>query len=124
MNLTTPLATMLITTGEGGYDVSKNMTHALYIPSAQQDEPPKPASDDLFLIETPARTVFVRSFGGFATEGAFKDQHAKLRDALVAANQEFVDCGFVAAVYDMPSVLTNRHNEVWLLGKHNGVQVS
>lgn len=124
MNLTTPLVTLLATTGQGGYDVSKNMTHAMWIPRAHQDKPPQPASDDLFLVKTPARTVFVSSFGGFATEGAFKEEHAKLRDALVAANEEFVDCGFVAAVYDMPSVLTNRHNEVWLMRKEAHVHVS
>lgn len=120
-NLTTPLVTLLATTGEGGYDVSKNMTHAMYLPRDLQEKPPTPTSDDLFLVEVPARTVFVREFGGFATEGTFKKQHAKLRDALVAANEEFVDCGFVAAVYDMPSVLTNRHNEVWLMRKEGHV---
>ncbi len=61
--------------------------------------------------------MFVRGFGGFATEEVFKEQHSKLRDALLANNEEFDDSGFVAAVYDGPTTLTNRHNEIWLIGR-------
>lgn len=116
MNLTTPLATLMRLEERGGYDINNNFTIALVLPAAQQHDPPKPSLEGPFVFCTGSRTVFVRGFSGFATEESFKEQHSKLRDALLANNEEFDDGGFVAAVYDGPTVLTNRHNEIWLIG--------
>ena len=56
--------------------------------------------------------VFVQEFGGFGTN-AMKMAQA-LRQDLITDSIPFQDGAFAYSLYDPPTKLWNRHNEVWV----------
>ncbi|XP_063047111.1 heme-binding protein soul2 [Engraulis encrasicolus] len=65
----------------------------------------------------PAVRVYVRSFGGVASEKSGTEEVTKLRASVKAMGMTFVPNRFVAAGYDSPLNLINRHNEVWVFAE-------
>uniref|UniRef100_A0A671KL53 Heme-binding protein 2-like n=1 Tax=Sinocyclocheilus anshuiensis TaxID=1608454 RepID=A0A671KL53_9TELE len=75
---------------------------------------PEPNDNTIRKIVIPGGTVYVRSFGGFASDEDALENVQQLREDLRAAGKEFVENRFDAAGYDAPWDLINRHNEVWV----------
>ncbi|XP_041921885.1 heme-binding protein 1-like [Alosa sapidissima] len=75
---------------------------------------PKPNDATIKETDIPAGTVYVRSFGGVASEADAYDNVDQLKASLEAAGKSFNPDRFVAAGYDPLIRLFNRHNEVWL----------
>ena len=74
--------------------------------------PPKPASKDIHIDCTPELTAHVRSFAGFPVCRRITRELRRLHDALGDdCVQVARGCG-VIAVYDPPTQLEDRHNEV------------
>ena len=78
---------------------------------------PAPTSPDLFVRHTPERTVYVASYGGWASESTVLAKASELSSALAADGRDFQDGVVLTASYDSPFRLLGRHNEVWLIAK-------
>ncbi|XP_077986482.1 uncharacterized protein LOC144440904 [Glandiceps talaboti] len=95
--------------------VIKDYVVSFYLPKAFWEFVPKPLDPKVFIEETKEHTVFVRSFGGLASDPFPGQQAAKLQ-SLLDKNSEPYNTGFYySAGYDKPSKAINRHNEVWLV---------
>ena len=92
---------------------------AFYLPCEYQEgrsPPPKPLSRAIEVNCLPEWTAHVRPFGGFATPRRVMEQFKALHEALEEDGQEAPRrCGAVA-VYDPPTELHGRHNEVGARG--------
>ncbi|XP_031435072.1 heme-binding protein 2-like isoform X2 [Clupea harengus] len=75
---------------------------------------PKPNDATIRETDMPAATVYVRSFGGVILETNMLENLKKLMESIKAAGKSFVPDKFVAAGYDPPLRLVNRHNEIWI----------
>lgn len=109
MGMTVPVA-MKVSFG------TSNRTMSFYIPSAHQNNPPKPVDPSVVLEKRPAFTVFVRAFSGYAAQKEYRGAF----DALVAAiddNTAYHTHHMYGTGYDQPAKFWGRHNEVWLLKK-------
>ena len=82
-----------------------------------QDQPPKPKDENLKIKEYEQVTVFVRSFGGFATESSILNELNALHEELISDKEDFDDEWVFVAVYDPAVKLLNRHNEVHVMKK-------
>uniref|UniRef100_A0A8D0L912 Heme-binding protein 2 n=1 Tax=Sphenodon punctatus TaxID=8508 RepID=A0A8D0L912_SPHPU len=90
-------------------------TLSFYVPSEYQEEPAKPSEPDIFIENRPEITVFVRSFGGFASSTKNQEAALALAESLKRDGKVFEDNVYYTAGYDSPFKLFNRHNEVWLI---------
>jgi hypothetical protein len=120
MDLTTPtLAALKLSKDSQGSE--REYVFSLWIDPEQfeedEDEPPKPDDKDLKIKEYPEVTVFVRSFGGFATENAILNEVNALHEELVSDKEDFDEEMVFVAVYDPAVKLLNRHNEVHVMKK-------
>lgn len=92
---------------------------AIYLPPQPDGKPaPAPVPEvDVAVVASPARTVYVNQFGGFAHGSVAMANAARMALALTQAGAPF-DAGgdFALALYDGPRRLLARHNEVWLYG--------
>lgn len=61
--------------------------------------------------------VLCRSFGGKPSQAEGYDHVDKLKASVKAAGKSFNPDRFVAAGYDPPVRLINRHNEVWIFAE-------
>ncbi|XP_028845581.1 heme-binding protein soul2 [Denticeps clupeoides] len=75
---------------------------------------PKPDDESIRETNMPAGRVYVRTFTGVASLDDGFDNRNKLKASLEAAGKQFVQYKFVAAGYDSPWTLINRHNEIWI----------
>ncbi|ROL49573.1 Heme-binding protein 2 [Anabarilius grahami] len=84
--------------------------------SVYQSDTDVPEPNDTTIRKTviPAGIVYVRSFGGMASDEDALENVQQLREDLRAAGKEFIENRFDAAGYDAPWDLINRHNEVWV----------
>jgi len=112
LKMTSPVATKISL----GTDMQPtgNYSVAFYVPVDFQGKAPKPTSNDVCVVSVGKKTVYVSSFGGFATEGKLLEEAATLGKALVADGYDVSTDGFLFASYDPPYRLTGRHNEVWV----------
>lgn len=113
MDLTTPYVTEMNVT-EGSTTTERNYTIGLLVPHEFQDDVPKPTLDTLEIVHIPETSFYVKEVGGFATEATFLEERNKLRDALKTDGRSYDEDTFFAAVYDAPTKLTDRYNEVWI----------
>jgi hypothetical protein len=79
-----------------------------------QEEPPQPTDAEVKIEEFDEITVYVRVFSGFASEGSIVKEAKALRDLLKDDDQDFDEHMASLAVYDPPTRLLNRHNEIFL----------
>ncbi|RXN30641.1 heme-binding 2-like protein [Labeo rohita] len=75
---------------------------------------PEPNDKTIRKTVIPGGTVYVRSFGGIASDKDALENVKQLRNDLRTAGKEFVKNKFDAAGYDAPWELLYRHNEVWV----------
>lgn len=118
MDITTPtLAALKLEKDAQGSD--RNYSFSMWIDphSYDEDAPPMPKDDDLDVVEYPEVTVFVRSFGGYATEATIMQETNALHEELTSDEEEFEKDYVFALVYDPAIKLLNRHNEVHVLAE-------
>ncbi|XP_023695989.1 heme-binding protein soul2 [Paramormyrops kingsleyae] len=75
---------------------------------------PAPTNADVESLDRPEGRVFVRAFGGIASESDWLENVSELREYLLKEGKEFDAKNYVAAGYDPPWKLFFRHNEVWI----------
>ncbi|DBA72585.1 TPA: hypothetical protein ACH3X2_010338 [Trebouxia sp. C0005] len=97
---------------DGFKSAEKNYTIAFYLPQQFQGEAPAPKDNAINIIDVPCATLYVKEFGGFGTN-AMKMAQA-LRQDLIQDSISFQDGAFAYALYDPPTKLWNRHNEIWV----------
>uniref|UniRef100_A0A8C5MFR5 Heme-binding protein 2 n=1 Tax=Leptobrachium leishanense TaxID=445787 RepID=A0A8C5MFR5_9ANUR len=97
---------------------SVNETMSFYLP-ATLTNPPQPTDPKLFLTRSNKKSLYVKSFGGFAIEHEYIKQAKLLEKELLQRGIPFVNSAIQRASYNYPSVRSNRHNEVWYLTKSN-----
>ncbi|XP_078505086.1 heme-binding protein 2-like [Lissotriton helveticus] len=93
-----------------------DITMSFFVPFAV-DDPPTPTNPEVYLSSTPAQTVYVKSFGGYAFKSDFVEMAEKLSQDLNTLGKPFQKDFFITAGYDAPFMLFNRHNEVWYIAE-------
>lgn len=75
-----------------------------------QNTPPIPTIDGVFIHHQNEQIFYAKRFGGFAKEADWKRESSQLLELCktLQVNREEV----ISASYDMPTRLFNRHNEV------------
>lgn len=79
-----------------------------------EKNPPPPTDATVKIAQSPETTVYVNSFGGWATGATYVDRARSVASALEGAGRKIDNAYFATAGYDSPFRLTGRHNEVWL----------
>ncbi|EIE21672.1 SOUL-domain-containing protein [Coccomyxa subellipsoidea C-169] len=93
--------------------VDKNYTVSLWIPGDYQGKPPAPTVDEVKICRIPKQRGYAREFPGFATQGKALEEGLRLRDALLKDKiDDFDDKRLWLAVYDPPTKILHRRNEV------------
>jgi len=121
MNLTTPTLAALKLKKDSQESERDYVFHLWLDPKdfeeKKDDKPPKPDDKDLEVVEYPETTVFVRSFGGYATENTILNEVNALHEELISDKEDFDEDYVFVAVYDPAIKLLNRHNEVHVMQK-------
>jgi hypothetical protein len=120
MNLTTPtLAALKLK--KDSQESERDYVFSLWLDpedfEKEEERPPKPDDKDLEIKEYPEVTVFVRSFGGYATENTILNEVNALHEELISDKEDFDEKYVFVAVYDPAVKLWNRHNEVHVMKK-------
>ena len=106
-----PVASKIVPVGGG----MSNFTTLFFVPFAYQSNTSVPTDPTLGIVELPAITAYVQSFGGYMRDEQVKDNIEKLRTELDKDGKSYVTDFYFAAGYDSPYRFLDRHNEVWLL---------
>lgn len=102
-----------IMAGQGPF-CTNTFTTSFWVPAFKQDNVPKPDNKDVFIDHTPAKTVYVTSFGGFALDPIIVLKARAAISRLQSLNISVSTKYFQTAGYDAPYTLLNRHNEIWI----------
>jgi hypothetical protein len=94
-----------------------NFTISFFVPYAFQAKAPLPSDSTVFLECRGSMDVYAKSFGGWATGGAYLQEAADVTQKLESAGLSADTDHFYTAGYDSPFRLRNRHNEVWIPAK-------
>ena len=113
LEMATPVATKVVP-GQGPA-CQTTFTILFFVPFADQANTPEPTDKDVVMVNLPAITAYVGSFGGFETEASLRMTAIDLTNALIADRVNFISESYFTAEYDPPTDKTNRHNEVWFL---------
>ena len=111
--MATPIATKIVP-GQGPA-CDSNFTVLLFIPFAYQSKAPAPMDPQVALVDLPAITAYVTSFGGWEADNELQQEASELANKLIDANVNYVTDFYLTASYDPPTKDTGRHNEVWFL---------
>merc|ERR1711893_116964 len=87
---------------------------SFYLPYSRQEDAPQPSADNVFLDKFAVVKVYVRSFGGYATQDDYLRNLYLLADS-IGDPAKFRTDHYMTAGYDSPFQPFNRHNEVWLV---------
>uniref|UniRef100_A0A3Q2YCT7 Heme-binding protein 1 n=1 Tax=Hippocampus comes TaxID=109280 RepID=A0A3Q2YCT7_HIPCM len=101
---------------------AKQYTMSFLLPKEHQANPPTPKDNQVFISDTPALNVYVRSYGGWMT--SWTDCHHKeaLMYDLMKDGASFKGNCHFGVGYNSPMTLWwNRHNEVWVIAEGNPV---
>merc|ERR1711976_334935 len=109
--MTSPVLTK-VTPGSGP-NCENLFRRSFYVPYIHQDGAPSPTEEGVFLEEISLR-VYVRSFGGYASEDDYMENIYLLADD-IGDQSKFRTDYFITAGYSSPYQPFNRHNEVWLI---------
>jgi len=115
IDMTAPVSNRVIP-GQGP-TCESNFTISFYVPSQYQDATPTPTNPDIFITGHPERRVYVRSFGGRASQEDWIENAAKLGMDLTKAGLNYDASYFYTAGYNGPYTMFNRHNEVWFMAE-------
>lgn len=94
-----------------------NFTMSFFV-SPKVGDPPKPTDATVFLSQLPEQRVFVRSFGGFATQDSWLKNAELLGNDLQRDSKAFIKDYFYAAGYNSPFEVLGRHNEIWFIAQN------
>lgn len=111
IEMTVPVLAMKTVGWDGQLEDSKMMS--FYIPD--DITAPTPHDDSVIVHTMDDMRVYVRSFGGMASDADWMAHAAELETALDADGQSFDRDHYYCVKYDSPLKLTNRHNEVWYI---------
>ncbi len=111
--MATPIATKVVP-GQGPA-CNSNFTVLLFIPFAYQSKAPAPTDAQVALVDLPAVTAYVTSFGGWEADNELQEEASDLANTLIDDNVDYVKDFYLTASYDPPTKDTGRHNEVWFL---------
>ncbi|KAM4772183.1 heme-binding protein 2-like [Rhinophrynus dorsalis] len=89
-----------------------NATMSLFVPPTVAN-PPTPKNPAVYLEHFPPKSVYVKTFGGYALKSDFEKMAKVLEKDLVAQGKPFDDSYGTAAAYNDPFTFFDRHNEVW-----------
>ncbi|XP_053567973.1 heme-binding protein 2 [Bombina bombina] len=89
-----------------------NATMSFFLPPSLS--PPAPTDPDVYLQSVPEKSVYVKSFTGYAFQNDYLKKAKALSEELVALGLSFDDSSYTSAGYNDPFTLFKRHNEVWL----------
>lgn len=89
---------------------------SFFVPLSQQERPIEPCDKRLYINEIDEVTVAVRHFDGFAIHWRkqVEPEFEELARDLTAAHESYESAPFMVAIYDPPTKIVDRHNEVWL----------
>jgi len=108
--MTVPVLFGMIPKADDTYEANFNMSFFL-----KMDNAPTPTHQEVQLVDLPEVTVYVRKFGGFASDVDYVEQAKLLREVLPEGTQ-YVHSYFYALGYDSPWTIFGRRNEVWYMG--------
>ncbi|KAL4450088.1 hypothetical protein ABPG77_010757 [Micractinium sp. CCAP 211/92] len=103
----------------GGEGTERNYNFSLWLPEEVQRHTPQPTDADLKVVKLPCIDWYIRVFGGFATESTILKEAKGLMDMLDEEGRDFDNDIVVVAVYDPPTKLLSRHNEVLFVAGKN-----
>ncbi|XP_064616635.1 heme-binding protein 2-like [Liolophura sinensis] len=106
MPMTVPIVTKISTTAP------EEMMFML--PEDRQKDPPMPTNALVYIVKMPALKVYVRTFGGFASDSDYDNEILALKSSLGSDNQYEQNVAYKVG-YNSPFTWFNRHNEVWLV---------
>lgn len=117
LEMTTPtLAALKL--GKDSQTTERCYSFSMWLPKDYQEgDAPEPNDAEIEVIDYPEVAVYVRSFGGYATEATVLQQATALHEVLAKDEEEFEEDYVFVAVYDPAVKLFNRHNEVHVLAK-------
>lgn len=110
--MTAPVLTRIIP-GQG--PACENDFIMSFFVSPNGGQPPAPSDPTVELTARPSARVYVRSFGGFATEDVVVKEAEQLAQDLGSVPYEMTY--YFTAGYDSPFKFFGRHNEIWFLAK-------
>ena len=108
-----PVATKIVP-GQGPACES-NFTVLFFTPFAYQANTPAPINPQLAIVNLPAITAYVASFGGWEGDTELEKYSSELAAQLIKDKVDFVQDYYFTAGYDPPYRIIGRHNEVWFL---------
>ena len=111
--MATPIATKVVP-GQGPA-CDSNFTVLLFIPFAYQSIAPAPTDPQVALVDLPAITAYVTTFGGWEADNELQQEASELANTLIDDRVDYVKDFYLTASYDPPTKDTGRHNEVWFL---------
>ncbi|KAM4695535.1 heme-binding protein 2-like [Discoglossus pictus] len=89
-----------------------NATMSFFVPSTLN--PPSPTDQAIYLQSLPQKSIYVKSFSGYAVQSDYKKKAKALAEELAALGLSFDDSSYTSAGYNDPFTLFDRHNEVWV----------
>ncbi|XP_056423558.1 heme-binding protein 1-like isoform X2 [Hyla sarda] len=110
LSITAPVLIMI----QLGKDNPENNTMSIFL-SANLKDPPMPSNPIVSLQSYPKASLYVRSFDGYALAEDYRKHIEALTEQLTALGLDFNKSFFACNIYDPPTKLTNRHNEVWVV---------
>ena len=111
--MATPIATKVVP--RQGPACDSNFTVLIFIPFAYQSKAPAPTDPQVALVDLPAVTAYVTSFGGWEADNELQEEASDLANMLIDDNVDYVKDFYLTASYDPPTKDTGCHNEVWFL---------
>ena len=110
-----PVATKIVP-GQGPACES-NFTVMFFVPFSRQENTPPPSDQSLSIINLPAMTAYVASFGGYENDKKVQEHTEVLVSNLERDGKDYVKDYTFTAGYDPPYRFFGRHNEIWLLAE-------
>lgn len=119
--ITIEMTTPVLTTVQpgAGPNCNSSFTVSFYVPYMYQNEqgPPEPTSEDIFIGKIGPLEVAVSEFSGFTVQSEIIAKTVELEAEVSASSTVKADSNtdiWYFAGYDPPFRITNRHNEVWI----------
>ncbi|XP_071833106.1 heme-binding protein 2-like [Apostichopus japonicus] len=109
--MTAPVTTRVIPAP--GPACENNFTVSFFVPFADQDNPPMPSNDKVFISPLQEFTAYVRVFHGFAKQEDWIANAEALKNSLANTTATYDKSFYYTAGYDSPFTIFSRHNEVW-----------
>uniref|UniRef100_A0A8C5PB76 Heme-binding protein 1 n=1 Tax=Leptobrachium leishanense TaxID=445787 RepID=A0A8C5PB76_9ANUR len=90
----------------------KNATMSFFVPSSVVN-PPQPLNQEVYLESFPQKSIYVKSFSGYALKPVYEKKAKMLLEELTDLGLQFDSSYGTAAGYNDPLTIFDRHNEVW-----------